>query len=99
MGVDVGAASNGDGRAWARVGPRVQRSECILHMFVGWSQGDLCRASCEWRLGQGVEIERCWSMVNEEAQLWKDQVKVGDMKSQVQPCSNFRSPRSPKGLW
>lgn len=40
MGVDVGAASYGDGRAWTRVDPEVQRSACILHVFGRWSQGD-----------------------------------------------------------
>lgn len=38
-GVDVGAASRGDGRTWTRVGPRVQRGECKV--FARWSQGDL----------------------------------------------------------
>lgn len=33
IGVDVGAASGGDGRAGTRVGPGVQGSGCILHMF------------------------------------------------------------------
>lgn len=76
LGVDVGAASGGDGRAWSGGGPGCKEVDAFCICFRGGAGETRCRVSCGWRLRQGVEAGRHGSLVNEEAWWEEDQVEV-----------------------